>query len=516
MSPPPSIWLRIAAATLGAATLSLLAPPANWHWLHWVAYLPMFWAIHPETPRANRWLSVLYGTVGVALLFRWIVHTITVFSPAIPFAGAVGILLLFGLVFGLPYLLLWPAIHPLRRRVGWGWVFLLPALQVVLEWLSAWLLLFPYNHGVSQYRVPYTWQLASVTGVWGLTYLVFLSNAALAEVMYRRREGRAPPLLTLASVAAILAVVVLFGAWRYERVEAALREAPTLRVAQLQSDKGMEYRMSHSSQEGFEDWLRQTQSVPEGTDLAVWAEGACPFDLNDEPGVNKIPRLLLSETAKNKSMELVVGAGSRVRKKDEATGKPVLYNFNSVYHFGADGEVSGRYDKMVPLPFGEYLPLAAYFPSLPRALGIGSFEAGEVPIVFEGAHAKIASPICYEAILPSVCRLFTGADLFVTVTNDAWFGDTASPHQHAMLAAVRATELGVPVFRSAYTGVSMVIEPHGAIHHETEPFAEVARVVEVRLGAQRTLYAAWGDWFVLLCALSLSVAGRKPRPRPSP
>ncbi|HHO52186.1 MAG TPA: apolipoprotein N-acyltransferase [Deltaproteobacteria bacterium] len=516
MAPPPSIWLRILAATVGASTLSLLAPPANWHALHWIAYLPMFWALHPETPRANRWLSVLYGTLGVALLFRWIVHTITVFSPSIPFVGAVGILLLFGLVFGLPYLLLWPSVHPLRRRVGISWVFLLPALQVVIEWLSAWLLLFPYNHGVSQYRFPYTWQLASVTGVWGLTYLVFLSNTALAEVLYRHREGRAIPWATVSSVVAILSGVVLFGAWRYERVEAALRDAPTLRVAQLQSDKGMEYRMSHSRQEGFEDWLRQTQSVPAGTDLAVWAEGACPFDLNESPGVSEIPRLLLSETAKAKDMELIIGAGTRIRRLDEATGEQVMYNFNSVYHFNSDGQVDGRYDKMVPLPFGEYLPLGGYLPGLSRALGIGSFEAGDVPIVFDGEHARIASPICYEAILPSVCRMFTDAELFVTVTNDAWFGDTASPHQHAMLAAVRATELGVPVFRSAYTGVSMVIEPHGAIHYETRPFTEVARVVEVRLGHRRTFYAIWGDWFVVLCALSLSVVARQPRPRAHP
>ncbi len=508
---PPVLWLRIVATLISAATLSLLAPPANWHWLHWVAYLPMFWVLHPETPRSNRWLSVLYGTVGVALIFRWIVHTIVVFSP-IPWIGAVAILGLFGLAFGSPFVLLWPMVHPLRRRLGLGWVLALPALQVVLEWISMWVMLFPYSHGVTQYRVPYTWQIASVTGVWGLTYLVFLVNAVLAEAMYRRREGRDAPLVPIASVVCLLGGVVLFGAWRYERIEASLREAPRLRVAQLQSDKGMEYRMATSSQEGFEDWLRQTQSVPAGTDLAIWAEGACPYNLNDEPGVVEIPRLLLAESAKRQSLELIVGAGARVREEGE-DGVVQMRNFNSVYHFRADGTMQGRYDKMVPLPFGEYMPLSGFFPQLPRILGIGSFQSGDTPVIFESEEARIAAPICYEATLPGVCRRFEDAQMLVNVTNDAWFGDSSAPHQHAMLAAIRAVELGMPVFRSAYTGISMVIEPHGAIHYETVPFTEVARVVEVRLGPQATFYARWGDWFVALCAgglgLGLGLARRR-------
>ena len=124
----------------------------------------------------------------------------------------------------------------------------------------------------------------------------------------------------------------------------------------------------------------------------------------------------------------------------------------------------------------------------------------------------MASPICYEAILSRVCRQFPGVELFVTITNDAWFGDSAAPHQHAMLAAVRAMELGVPLFRSAYTGVSLVVEPHGAIHYETTPFTEVNRVVDVRLGTVNTVYRRFGDWFVLLCLAGLVTAWWRTRP----
>ncbi|MBX2797603.1 MAG: apolipoprotein N-acyltransferase [Myxococcales bacterium] len=502
---PAPLWLRTVVTASSAWLLTLVVPPASWHWLHWVVYLPMFWVMHPDTPRSNRWLAVLYGTLSVALLFQWIVHTITVFASIVPWVGAVAILLLFGFAFGLPHVLLWPMVHPLRQRFGPFWVLAVPALQVVLEWLSMGLMLFPYNHGVSQYRTPFVWQLASVTGIWGLTYLVFLVNAALAEVMFRVQEGRPFPRTTVAGAALALGGVVVFGAWRYERVETQLRQAKTMSVAQLQSAKGMEIRLAEHPREGFNDWLRQTEGIPEGTDVAVWAEGACPFNLNETPGRPNRAKEILSEVAKRQSIELVVGGGSRERTPDPEMGEDRVSVFNSVFHFDADGEVTDRYDKIVPLPFGEYLPFGGWFPGVANALNIGNFEAGTFPVLFNGQDARMASPICYEAILPRVCRLFRDADLFVTVTNDAWFGNTRAPHQHAMLAAVRATELGIPMFRSAYTGVSFVVEPHGAIQYETEPFTEVHRVVQVRLGSVRTIYSRLGDWFVWVCGLGLLV-----------
>ncbi len=508
MLAPSPLWARILATVVAAATLSLLSPPPNWHGLHWVAYLPMFWALRPDTPRENRWLAWLYGTVGVGLLFRWIAETITIFSPAIPSVGAYGVLLIFAGVYGAVYVLLWPMVHPLRARLGRAWVFAFPALMVALEWLSTYFVLFPYHHGVSQYRFPFTWQLASITGVWGVTYLVVLVNAALAEWMYSAAEGKPAPQRQLATVGAVLAGVVLFGAWRYERVEQALRAGDSMTVAQMQSDKGMQYRMSHPRREEFDSWLAQTKAAPPGTDLAVWPEGACPYDLDRESteGRPNRARDLLADVARDQGLELVVGGGSATRRRIPGTDETEFVVFNSVFHFTKDGEVSAKYDKMVPLPFGEYLPFGDTFPKLRRSLGIGNFAAGEVPVVFEGGKARMASPICYEAILTRVCRRFDDPDVFVTITNDAWFGDTASPHQHAMLAAIRAIELGIPVYRSAYTGVSMVIEPHGAILYETEPFDEVSRVVEVRNTRIHTLYATFGDWFVVACLLGLAGA----------
>ena len=97
--------------------------------------------------------------------------------------------------------------------------------------------------------------------------------------------------------------------------------------------------------------------------------------------------------------------------------------------------------------------------------------------------------------------------LLVNVTNDAWFGDTAAPHQHGMLAALRSTELGLPMIRSAYSGISFIVEPHGVIHSETEPFTEVARVTTIRLAHLTTPYRRFGDWFPWLCVIAMVAVG---------
>ncbi len=493
--------LRIAVTLCSAAALSLISTPVEWWWFHPVVYLPMFWVIRPDRPRANFAYGWLYGAAGVALLFRWIVDTIALFSN-IPLIPAIGILVLFGSVFGSPWALVWAAQPALRARLGWGWVLAWPALVVVVDWVSSFLLLFPFQHGVTLYRVAPLWQLVSVTGIWGATFLVVAWNTAIAEAGYRWSEDRAFPWLPPMVAVGATAAIGLWGANRFTRIEEALRAAPTLRIAQLQSPHGMDWRMSHPPLEALEEWIALTRRVPKGSaDVVVWPEAACPYDLNADPKAAK----LVGDLAREGHFSIVVGSGARETEIEAATGKRRTRLFNTVYFIGDNGEIGGRYDKMVPLPFGEYLPFSESMPWLLGWVeGVGDFKAGATPTVWDSGKAKLASPICYEAILGRVCRLFGDPDLLINVTNDAWFGDTASPHQHAMLAAERATELGIPLYRSAYTGISMTVEPHGWIHAETDPFTEVSRIVTVRIGHVQTIYARFGDWFVGLCALGLT------------
>lgn len=521
--------IRAVVTVAVAVLLAFIAPPVNLHWLHWVAYVPMLlvirtppgrlpfrrWLLRPET-----WLALVYGMVAQGAIFHWIIETITRFSN-IPFSAAAGILALFSLVFGMPYVVLWWSVPSLRRRFGTWWVLAFPALMVVIEWVGMWIILFPYNQGIGQYRVPSTFQIVSVTGVWGVTFLVFFVNAAIAEVVLAWREGRSVPVAWLGAAAGLWGVVNLYGVWRYTSIEEQLADAPTLRVLQLQDDIDMLDRLESYPCETWNYWYGQTAKLEPGSvDLIVWSEGASVYPLNLTRKKRRYrnapcedidnPTQRLKDLAKRLNAEIIVGA-SAVEYSVRPDGKRERTSFNSVYHFDPAGNQT-RYDKLVPLPFGEYLPLSDTFPFIRDWIqGPGNFRAGVKPVVFEG-KVRIGTPICYEAILPQVCRRFPDIDLLINGSLDTWFGDTAATHQHGMLAAARATELGIPLVRAGYTGVSMIVEPHGRITAETEPFVQVNRIVTVRMAKIPTVYKALTpyrlqDWFVWLCMIGL-VTGR--------
>jgi hypothetical protein len=195
---PALLAVDLLVAIVSGAALAFVAPPVNLHWLHWVVYVPMLvvlgaprarldvrgWLTHRHT-----WVALTYGVVAEAAIFWWISDTITSFSN-IPQVLAIAILGLFALVFGAPYTLLWWLLPTIRRHFGAWWVLAFPAAMVVLEWLGTFIILFPYSQGVAQYRVLPTFQIVSVTGIWGATFLVLLVNAAIAEILLARRERR--------------------------------------------------------------------------------------------------------------------------------------------------------------------------------------------------------------------------------------------------------------------------------------------------------------------------------------
>lgn len=640
---PVPTWVRLVVVLFSAWAMSASTFPLGWWFMHPLALVPPL-VVLPGARRPWLWL-LLYATVAESLIFVWIQQTIELFSN-IPGSVAWGILGLFGVVFGLPLAVLMGLAGPLRRRLGAAWWLAWPAACVIVEWVSQYVILFPFPQGISHHRLPWLWQLASVTGTWGLTFLICLLSAALAEPLLRWREGRPPAWGPLGVAVGTYAAVAAFGAWRFHDVVGQEERAEVLRVGQVQTQHGMRWRQQHRAHEAFGLWLDLTRQIDdEPMDLLVWPEGAVPFDLNAS-----FVAPALWDLTEEGGFDLVAGSGTRQREPDPERGEDQVRVFNSVYIFdrarrvapdrsvdgpealltrleeagcdlgalhlftpwevaalreaAAEGSAcsgaldeawagweaqeprvrevarlaSGRlpwallrahsarfteplvtqrihvdrrdlyhrvdeagcghgdcrhlilrcsrrdaepcdlfpeaphYDKMVPLPFGEYLPLREVFPWLADLIrGPGNFRAGTKPLVFDVGGVRFGAPICYEGILSYVCTQFEGADLLINVTNDAWFGEGAASDLHGMLVLARAMELGIPVVRSTYTGTSFIALPSGRVTHKTGLFEDVARVVEVPRVRVDTVYARWGDWFVLVCGALLLVMGARHR-----
>ena len=251
-----------------------------------------------------------------------------------------------------------------------------------------------------------------------------------------------------------------------------------------------------SNLESYKELTKKSQGVT----LVIWPESAVDAWLPEN--LKEVPKELFPEGHPGTSF-LVFGARS-FRKEPAAAGPSV---FNSAFLVNGQGSVLGRYHKQVLLAFGEYIPFSAVLSKLPGMPPIGGgFTSGVGPRTLDiSPTIKLAPLICYEDLMPRLARRFvaeSGANLLVNLTNDAWFGNTAAPWQHARLAKWRAIETRRTLVRATNTGVTTVINPRGEILASLPVFSSGVLTVDVPLMEGQTLYVRFGDWFAWMTTLA--------------
>ena len=280
-----------------------------------------------------------------------------------------------------------------------------------------------------------------------------------------------------------------------------------MRIVQANIDQANKWRPENSV-EIFTDYLDLTKSGElAGIDIVIWPETAVPFPLADSPDA-----LLAIGAVLPEGTSLVVGSGRIV--EDEGSDDDITQRiYNSLLVIDDQGRVTGSYDKIHLVPFGEYLPFQDFLESfgVMQLTGVrGGFSVGAGPRRLTVPGAPPASPlICYEIIFPDeVTERGERPGWLLNVTNDAWFGSSAGPYQHFHQAQVRAIEQGLPVARAANTGISAVIDPYGRILAEiglgekgvidadlpkvgpTTPFVQFGIVLEISV-----LMLSFAAWF---------------------
>ena len=381
---------------------------------------------------------------------------------------------------------------------GFPYPLSLPVLWVAFEFLREFLLTgFPWaSLGYSQHDHLTLVQSADLFGVYGLSFLIVLSNSVFAELLLARRRGTRLPWAGLAVTAAALAACWGYGTWRLAGDPDSRPQRLQVAVVQGNIPQDVKWHPDYQREtiRIYRDLsLRATRA--DRPELLIWPEAATPFFYQEGNPL----AVQVGQVPQETGAALLFGSPAYRREGDQ------LHYLNSVYLLDRLGAEQGRSDKVHLVPFGEYVPLKRFLPFIDKlVVGIGDFSPGTItPLPFAGHRLGVL--VCYEAIFPELAREWVrqGSDLLVNVTNDAWFGNSSAPWQHLAMVRFRAVENRIWVARAANTGISAFIAPSGRILAATGLFVPAAATVEVGLGARPGLYARTGD---LLPALFLVVA----------
>ena len=550
-----SAWLLM---LLSAGLQMVVFPLPDLYFLCWAAIAPLLVALlrtrEPDTLQLHAGIKLLPARPGQAFLLSyccgilwyagtcyWIYNTMRQYG-GVGTAAALGLLLLFCLylalyhgAFGLLISLLANGAGGSRVPSGRGeipgthlaarQVFLLaPFLWVAVELARTRITGFPWDLlGIAQVdNVPLA-RIATVTGVYGLSFEIMVVNTALAAAFVIRGErgqrGRRTPLLlaTLAAIVVLQAgrwispsplptdhmarlvqanVPILQGSdWTKEYFEGTLRDLSWLSL----SNPGQDQTGAGAS-EGSP--LRSRGAAARAPDLIVWPESPAPFYTTDpafRDGISHIAR----------AAETWLLAGSLGIRNAGETPQHATELYNSASLVSPNGEWVGRYDKIHLVPFGEYVPFKRVFGfagGLTKE--VGDFSSGSSRAPLQAGNSKLGVFICYESIFPDEIRQLAanGAQVFVNLSNDGWYGDSGAYAQHLKQVRMRAVENNRWLLRDTNTGVTASIDPHGRVVAGIPRKVRAALEADYALTNVTTFYTRHGDWFAYLCAI-ISVAG---------
>ncbi|MBS1828605.1 MAG: apolipoprotein N-acyltransferase [Acidobacteria bacterium] len=329
-------------------------------------------------------------------------------------------------------------------------------------------------------------RLAPLTGVYGLSFVFAMMNAAVALLVLRRPRLELAPLALLPLLYFLPALPPIEqGQDNAVLVQPNIRERQDWTSAQTETTiRGMMLQALDVSAP------RQPNS------MILFPEVPAPFYEND-------PKLRdqAAQLARVLGTPVLMGVVSHSPKGPR----------NSVIQVSPDGSFGPRYDKMNLVPFGEYVPEA--FDWIGKiSEEAGSFQPGEKTVVFAVNGGRAGVYICYESVLPHFVRgiVASGAQVLVNLSNDGYFGQSAAREQHLLLARMRAAENRRWLLRATNDGVTVTVDPAGRIDRRLTPLRKAAARARFTYQHTTTPYTDNGDWFVWGClAIGLTAAATK-------
>lgn len=486
-------YVRALLAAASGAALALSFPNYNLPLLAWISVAMLVLASAGSNLVLAPFYGLLNGFVFYPLSLPWMDVVIRQYGNVPPLAAA-GVLALVALAGGLlTAVFSWGVALASRASVARACA-LAPALWVALEFARAHLPIFAFPWNLIGYAASGNLalvQLTAITGIYGLSFLVAGFGALLAYAILSGRQRAWKALMISA------AALVLIGAGGGYLVPSA---APRHMAHLVQTNFAQSYEYPP-------DWMSlharalgelreiSVDAARRSPGLIVWPEVPAPFTFQD-PGFAALSRGI----ARDSGSDFLVGIVDW--RKDAARHWSAT---NSATLLAPSGERIFTYDKIHLVPFGEYVPLRRWLTFAGKLTAdIGDFTPGTVYSVGRIPGGSFAVYICFEGAFPGVARRFAeeGAGLLINISNDGWFGRSAAPAQHRMIARVRAVEERRWLLRDTNNGYTVDVDPYGRIVAELAPDirGQLDAPYDFRTG--QTLYARLGDWFAWLCVLA--------------
>ena len=487
-----SLVVLIASGALGA----LAFPTTDWWLLAWGWLVPALVSGVTRPPRAALRDGWLAGTVFYVVLLRWLDYTFLHYS-AIPWPVTWLPIAALAAYCGLYVGLVAGATAWLVPRLGPGPALALaPAWWVTGEWLRGHLMGgFPWGLlGYSQHDQLAVIQVAELGGVYAVSLVIVAANAGIAGLLALGPRRAWPG---AAAAALLLAATLGFGAHALARPASSTAAGLDVAVIQPSIEQTIKWDPARHAQimDIYERLTREAAATRPA--IVLWPETATTIFLRGDPDLLERLRRLSAD------VETPILVGSIDRREG-----PREQFLNSAFFLTGQG-ITGKYDKIHLVPFGEYVPLVGLLGFVKSwAEFISEFGEGDTQTVFPLPGAPFGTVICYEIIFPELFRGFVtrGASFMANITNDAWFGETSGPWQHLGTLPLRAVEQRVAIARAANTGISAFVEPTGRIAATLPLMARGSLHRRIPLRDALTLYGRLGDWLVVACAAA-GVAG---------
>ena len=539
-------WV-VLSATLFALSFPSIVSLDGFGFLAWFSLVPLFLILLTKSPGMGIFYGTAFGVLQALMINYWhgtyryiTLHLITI-AFFVQFLVFMAILILL-----------------IKTSGKWGFLIASGAWLVFDYIRSIGILAYPWGIiGTTQYQFLPLIQIASLTGVWGISFIVILCNASLAWAVagsafgWFRTGGRISnspglkkyfsPLLKIAPssirsmiknpqgllpVGIFFAVFILalsYGTIILKNMEEKLYDDPETPIATVVLVQQNTDPRKHDYKENLKKLMDLTDeailSLPDKPDLVAWPEGGTELDLRywtkPEREQSHWGKVIGEFIEYQKSMGTWLLTGTQDHKMVTLeTGKLKRINFNSSVLIDPQGNIKDFFHKMRLVPFSERFPLDKVKFSglyeLFQNFNISNWGVGEKRVVFQHQKLRFATPICFEDVFSDHVRRFVlqDVDIILNISNDYWSLSPVEGRQHGILALFRAVENQRPLLRSTSSGYTVYIDATGRIHPGSpEPYTAGYTIARVPLPEKKlTFYTKWGDWFPIFGGIVTGLA----------